>query len=340
MQTVTIPFAALATVGVMALQAAAPKDAPKPAPAATGAPAPKPGPWDNELVVQRVAADGTTAALATFTRADVASIARLADGRLVVAFQGFPADDAAHFNRVAVRLSADEGRTWTAPEPIAVAGMDAGLAPPFDPALVALPDGRVRMYFITHTGTDAAPGPTGVHSAVTSDGTHFTYEPGVRFTVPGRVVVDCAAGLHAGMFHLVVPDNGTPAEFLGRRTRGEPQPGGNGYHATSTDGLAFTRAADLPLPSTRDRWWGNLCSDGAQLLFFGTGPGPWPVASTDGVRWAPSPAPLRMPGIDPCAARLRDGSWLLVATKVPAPAPAAAPAQPAPGSQPSGAISK
>lgn len=326
MQTAAIPFALLAFVGAVALQAA------------------QPGPADNALVVERVAADGTSAALATFGRADVPSIARLQDGRLLLACQAFPADDAAHFNRVAVRVSADDGRTWGAPTPIVVTNMDAGLVPPFDPALVALPDGRVRLYFITHTGSDAAPGPTGVHSAVSADGTHFDYEPGVRFTVPGRVVVDCAAGLHAGTFHLVVPDNGTPAEFLGRRRRGEPQPGGNGYHATSTDGLAFTRVADLPLPSDRNRWFGNLLSDGAQLLFFGTGPGPWPITSADGMQWAPAAAPVRMPGIDPCALRLRNGAWLVVATKVPAPAPIPAPAQPAPGaapgSQPSGAISK
>ena len=328
MQTAAIPFALLASFGALALQAA------------------QPGPAGNALVVERIAADGTSTTLATFGRADVPSIARLQDGQLLLACQAFPADDAAHFNRVAVRLSADDGRTWGAPTPIVVANMDAGLAPPFDPALVALPDGRVRLYFITHTGSDAAPGPTGVHSAVTTDGTHFDYEPGVRFTVPGRVVVDCAAGLHAGTFHLVVPDNGTPAEFLGRRRRGEPQPGGNGYHATSTDGLAFTRVADLPLPSDRNRWFGNLLSDGAQLQFFGTGPGPWPVTSADGMQWSPAAAPVRMPGIDPCAVRLRDGAWLVVATKVPAkaPVPTPAPAQPAPGaapgSQPSGAISK
>jgi hypothetical protein len=245
---------------------------------------------------------------------------RLKDGRLAVAFQAFPAGDAANFNRIAVRFSADDGRTWGEPTPIVVSNMDAGLAPPFDPALVALPDGRVRLYFITHTGTDAAPGPTAVHSAISTDATHYDYEPGVRFTVPGRVVVDCAAALHAGTFHLVVPDNGTPAEFLGRRRSGEPQPGGNGYHATSADGLAFTRAADLPLPSTRDRWFGNLLSDGARLLFFGTGPGPWPMESADGMRWTPSPAPVAMPGIDPSAVRLRDGAWLVVATRVSAPA--------------------
>lgn len=334
MRTAAISFIVLACAGPGALQVAAPpaKDAAPPAPARA------PVPVDNALVVQRIATDGSATTLATFGHADVPSIARLKDGRLLLAFQGFPADDAVHFNRTAVRTSADEGRTWSAPEPITVTGMDAGLAAPFDPALVALPDGRVRLYFITHAGTDAAPGPTGVHSAVSTDGTHYAYEPGVRFTVPGRVVIDCAAGLHAGVFHLVVPDNGTPDEFLGRRRRGEPQPGGNGYHATSTDGLAFTRAADLPLPSVRNRWFGNLLADGAQLLFFGSGPGPWPVTSADGMQWAPAATPVRMPGVDPCAVRLADGAWLVVATTEPAPAQPA-PAAP-PGSQPSGAISK
>jgi hypothetical protein len=269
------------------------------------------------VVVQRVTADGTASTVATFGRADVSSIARLQDGRLAIACQAFPKIDRAHFNRIAVRFSSDDGRTWGEPKPIVVANMDVALAPPFDPALVVLPDGRVRLYFITHTGTDAAPGQTAVHSATSTDATHYDYEPGVRFTVPGRVVVDCAAALHEGVFHLVVPDNGTPAEFLERRRRGEPQPGGNGYHATSTDGLVFTRAADLPLSSTRDRWFGNLLSDGTQLLFFGSGPGPWPMTSADGKRWAPAVTSMRMPGVDPCALRLRDDSWLVVATREP-----------------------
>ena len=309
MHTIALSIIALVSAAGIALQTATP-----PAP---GTPAPAPGPWDNELVVQRVAADGTASTVATFGRADVSSIARLQDGRLAIACQAFPKDDRAHFNRIAVRFSSDDGRTWGEPKPIVMANMDVALAPPFDPALVVLPDGRVRLYFITHTGTDAAPGQTAVHSATSTDATHYDYEPGVRFTVPGRVVVDCAAALHEGVFHLVVPDNGTPAEFLERRRRGQPQPGGNGYHATSTDGLVFTRAADLPLSSTRDRWFGNLLSDGSQLLFFGSGPGPWPMTSADGKRWAPVVASMRMPGVDPCAVRLRDDSWLVVATREP-----------------------
>lgn len=312
MHTIALSIIALVSAAGIALQTATP-----PAPGAP-APAAAPGPWDNEVVVQRVTADGTASTVATFGRADVSSIARLQDGRLAIACQAFPKDDRAHFNRIAVRFSSDDGRTWGEPKPIVMANMDVALAPPFDPALVVLPDGRVRLYFITHTGTDAAPGQTAVHSATSTDATHYDYEPGVRFTVPGRVVVDCAAALHEGVFHLVVPDNGTPAEFLERRRRGEPQPGGNGYHATSTDGLVFTRAADLPLSSTRDRWFGNLLSDGSQLLFFGSGPGPWPMTSADGKRWAPAVTSMRMPGVDPCAVRLRDDSWLVVATREPA----------------------
>ena len=323
MQTIAISIIVLASVGTLAMQVAVPpaKDAVPPAKDTTPhAPTAAPGPWDNALVVQRVAADGAATTIGTFARADVSNIVRLGDGRLALACQAFPAGDAAHFNRVAVRFSGDDGQTWGEPTPIAVANMDAGLAPPFDPSLVALPDGRVRLYFVTHTGTDEAPGPTAIHSAISTDCVHYEYEPGERLSVPGRVVVDCAAALHAGVFHLVVPDNGTPAEFLARRRSGEPQPGGNGYHATSADGLAFTRVADLPLPSPRDRWFGNLVSDGAQLLFFGTGPGPWPMASPDGMRWAPAAASVAMPGVDPSAVRLKDGSWLVAATRSPAPA--------------------
>lgn len=312
-----MPPAAPSVVLITALSLVAMQSPSPPVPdhAATPAARPAAGPWNDELVVQRVASDGKPATLATFGRANVSSIARLADGRLVLAFQGFPADDPPRFNRTAVRFSGDDGRTWSEPEPIVVTGLEAGLAPPFDPALVALPDGRVRLYFISHSGTEAAPGQTAVHSAISTDGVRFAYETGVRFTVAGRVVVDCAAALHAGVFHLVVPDNGTPAEFLDRRRRGEAQPGGHGYHATSPDGLTFTRTADLSLASSRDRWFGNLVSDGGPLLFFGTGPGPWPVASADGLRWTPSPAAVEVPGVDPCAIRARDGSWIVVATR-------------------------
>ena len=280
----------------------------------------------NSLCVERMSNDGTIARLDTLAGADTSSVARMNDGRLLLAYQGFPADDKAEFNRTAVRFSPDDGRTWTDAAPIVVDGIDPNLAPPFDPAIVALPDGRVRLYFISYVKPEgkpsAPPTKTSIYSAVSSDGVRYQFEPDVRFTVEGRVVLDAAAALHQGIFHLIVPDNGTASEFLERRERGEAQPGGNGYHAVSKDGIAFERVADLTLPSTQNRWWGNLLSNGDSLLFFGTGPGPWPLVTNDGMRWEPVAKPLALAGVDPCAIRTRDRGLLLITTTEPARTPA------------------
>ena len=77
----------------------------------------------------------------------------------------------------------------------------------------------------------------------------------------------------------------------------------------------------MTLPSTRDRWFGNLLSDGGTLLFFGTGPGPWPVASTDGNAWKAAAATVPVSGVDPAVTRLADGSWLVLSTREPARGP-------------------
>jgi hypothetical protein len=306
----------------------------------------------NDLVVRRVPAQGSPEELTVFTSADTSSVARIKDGRIkdgriedgriALAFQGFPADDPSAFNRAAVRFSDDDGRTWTEAARIVVDNLDASLAPPFDPTLVALPDGRVRLYFISFVARGLKPGTsptaTAVYSAISTDGVRFAFEPGVRFAVEGRVVLDAAAALHQGVFHIVVPDNGTADEFLERRAKGEAQPGGNGYHAVSTDGLAFDRAADLSLPSTRNRWWGNLLSDGDSLLFFGTGPGLWPLVSKDGMSWSVATKPVALTGVDPAVLRIHDEALLVVTThetpQMPrSDSPSAAPAGVAPAAE-------
>ena len=73
-----------------------------------------PGPWDNDVLVHRLDDSGRFEQLATFDRAGVPTVGRMPDGRLIAAFQSFPADDNRNFDRVAVRFSSDEGRTWTA----------------------------------------------------------------------------------------------------------------------------------------------------------------------------------------------------------------------------------
>jgi len=278
----------------------------------------RPGPWDNDVLVYRTSATGRPEQLATFERAGVPTVARLKDGRLIAAFQHFPQDDNRNFDRVAVRFSSDEGRTWTKPEPIVVDGLEAGLARPFDPTLVPLPDGRIRLYFTSNRSPDFRRSIPAIYSAISEDGIRYTFEPGVRFAVDGRLVIDCAVALHDGVFHLIVPDNGTPEDMQANQQRREPARGGAGYHAVSRDGLKFERVADVAL-QTNDRWLGNMQSDDGRLVFFGTGGGNWPVTSADGVKWEVDANAMRIPGADPGAVKLQDGSWLLVVTGPPRP---------------------
>ena len=279
----------------------------------------------------------------TFERAGVSTIARLADGRLIAAFQNFPSDDQVNFDRAAASFSSDEGVTWTKPAPIVVEGMTEGLMRPFDPTLVVLDDGRVRIYFTSNRNKEFAKSTPEIYSAIGTDGINYTFEPGVRFAIEGRGVIDCAVVRHKSgdkdQFYMFVPDNGTPQEMKAQmgqqvqqqmrrpaggggeqaqrpQARKEPAYASNGYHATSSDGLTFTRVADVKAPE-RSKFLGCAVSDGEKILFFGTGPAKWPLTSEDGVKWTAGKEPLRVEGADPGAVRLKNGDWLVTMTSRP-----------------------
>jgi hypothetical protein len=107
---------------------------------------------------------------------------RRKDGRLLAAFQHFPKDDERNFDRVAVAFSKDEGVSWSKPERFLVDGMEAGLARPFDPTLVPLPDWRLRMYFTSNRSPDFRRSTPEIYSAISDDGVRYQFEPGVRFS--------------------------------------------------------------------------------------------------------------------------------------------------------------
>jgi hypothetical protein len=301
----------------------------------------QPGPWDNDVVVYRVGRDGTSERLAAFPRAGVPTLARLADGRLIAAHQHFPADNDADFDKVAVHFSSDDGKTWTPPRVIGLTGLPEGMRFPFDPTLVPLGDGRVRLYFTSVRGRRIDVNPPAIYSAISANGIDFTVEPGVRFAVDGRQVIDCAVVLHQGTFHLYSPDNGV-IRTGGAEPRGLPNPADappsfSAYHATSADGLTFTRQPDVTLGEGL-RWLGNAQSEDDVIRFFGTGGGGgmvrlpagrgvagppqngprpgggiWTATSRDGSAWT-GDATFAVPGADPGAARTEAGGWIVVAT--------------------------
>jgi hypothetical protein len=278
----------------------------------------QPGPWDNDVVVYRVTANGQATKLATFDRAGVPTLARLKDGRLIAAHQHFPADNRADFDKVAVHFSSDDGASWTPSQVIRLEGLAEGMRFPFDPTLVPLPDGRVRLYFTSRQ--QRQPELPAIYSAISNDGVAYAVEPGVRFRIEGRPVIDCAVALHDGVFHLYAPDNGTlapPQPGQPPPQIGEGAPMGAGYHATSRDGLTFVRAPDVRIDGQR-RWLGNAQSDGKTMTFFGTGGGVWIGTSTDGSAWQVSSTAFVM-GADPGGVAARDGGWIFAVTGPPRP---------------------
>jgi hypothetical protein len=78
----------------------------------------------------------------------------------------------------------------------------------------------------------------------------------------------------------------------------------------SSDGLQFTRQADIP-SSGSFNWLGNLISVDGALRFYGNSPaGLWYAESRDGLSWT-SPVVVNVRGGDP-AVVTDQGLWLLV----------------------------
>jgi hypothetical protein len=279
----------------------------------------RPGPWDNDVFVYRAEKNGTVSRLATFPRAGVPTVARMKDGRLIAAHQYFP-ETGEGFDKVAVHFSADEGKTWTAARTIGLTGLPEGMRPPFDPTLLPLPDGRIRLYFTSTRGRGPNAGMPAIYSAISKDGTDYAVEPGARFAIEGRPVIDCAVVLHKGKFHLYSPDNGAGAPPGSGPAFGIPEAKareGYGYHALSTDGLTFARQPDVHIDGN-GAWLGCAQSDGDLIGFFGTGRGGlWFGTSSQGGEWTLGTFNLRIRGADPGAVKLSEGVWLFVVTGPP-----------------------
>ena len=280
----------------------------QPRPREPGAPPPPPqrfGPWDNDLVIA-TSEDGLTFdPPKTFVeRGGVPHIARDSKNRLIATFQWFPFDRPEAFDKVAARVSEDGGKIWTDAKTITVKDLPEGYARPFDPTLLPLPDGRLRLYFTSHRPGHRTPA---IYSALSADGDPraYVFEPDPRLGVDDKPVIDCAAVRLGDTIHLYAPVQDKP---------------GHGYHATSQDGVTFERQADVQLldddPKLQRNWLGCAIAtaDGRAIRFYGSSRrGVWSATSADGVTWKLDET-TRAPGADPGVAPTVDGTYLLVST--------------------------
>ncbi|MDA1008905.1 MAG: hypothetical protein O2800_07920 [Planctomycetota bacterium] len=257
------------------------------------------GPWNNDIGVWRIAVGGTPVRVHTFARAGVSSVVQLASGELVAAFQWFPENNPASFDHIALSRSVDDGLTWSTPTTPPITGLLADDRAPFDPTLIALDDGRIRMYFTMNKLVGASVPRIG--SAISTDGIQFALEAGDRFAVSGQMVIDCAVAQLGNTWQLISPIQNAD---------------GAAYRATSSDGLNFVRQADLTGPAT-NRWLGAMIQIPKGLRFYGSSNnGVWSARSTNGSSWTIDSPPPGLPGADPGVAALPNGTLVVTATVV------------------------
>lgn len=259
------------------------------------------GPWNHDLLILE-SADGLRFGQPRVfvERGGVPSVLRDKMGRLVVAFQWFPFERPEAFDRVAVMLSSDEGKTWSKPQPVVIRELPGNFVRPCDPTLALLEDGRIRLYFTSDPRDGKG---AGTYSAASSDGVNYTFEPGARFRVEGEMVLDCAVARLGQTWHYYAPVQG---------------PRSRGYHAVSEDGLRFTRLPDVTMPGDR-RWLGCVVPTKEGLRFYGSGQdGIWSAVSRDGSTWQPEDGSRAMGG-DPGVVETRGGRYLMIVTGGPRP---------------------
>jgi len=267
------------------------------------------GPWDHDVLVYSVDTKGNQQQLSTFERAGVPTIGVMKDGRLIAAHQWFPEDDEDNFDKIAVLFSGDNGQTWTKPVAMEFEGLDPEARYPFDPTLVVLEDGRVRLYFTYMIGSrqfnEATPG---IASAISQDGIHYVKEDGWRLQVEDEPVIDCSVCLFKNRWHLVSPFQSNNES--------------KAYHAVSKDGLEFKRERDIEIDESF-KWLGCMQVMDGKLTFFGSrqhgappptsGRGIPVLTSTNGTRWR-SAESLQVMGADPGVVELEDGTKVVLVT--------------------------
>ncbi len=262
------------------------------------------GPWNMNLYTATSTNGNLFTNIVLFEqRAGVVSAAKLPDGKLLTAFQWFPSNDPQNFDKVALKQSSDDGKTWSKPIPAKFMNYPEEYSRPFDPTLLVTKEGKVRMYFTVNTSL--TPGPdmkTAFYSAISDDGITFTFEPNVRFGIKDTKLVDSAATIINGFYHLTAPVTD----------------GSGAYHAVSLDGLTFTQTATIA--STPDyNWTGNLVPFQDGFRFYGIskkGGKLFYSFSKDGQTWT-TPTLTNLWGGDPAVVQTTDSHYLIFYTSKP-----------------------
>lgn len=265
----------------------------------------KNGPWNRDLLLFSSTNGTTWENEDVFVEAaGVPSITSMENGTLVAAFQWFPVESPENFDKVAISMSQDGGKTWSDPIPATFEDLPNEYQRPFDPTVVRAEDGTIRMFFTSSPSENKIFNDTvAIYSATSEDGLTYTFESGTRLDSEGVANFDSAAALFNNTWYLSTPKN-IPGESTGGT-----------YLATSTDGINFEEQEGYE-ETNGYNWTGNLVIMNELLTFFGTAsPGNiWYTQSSNGVSWSEKTL-TNVRGGDPAVIQTEEGTWIMIAVE-------------------------
>lgn len=264
------------------------------------------GPWQAPLMIC-TSSNGSTFNTATVFQdsSGVPSVIRLgspSSDTLMAAFQWFPAPKfSTYWDKIAVKFSYNGGTTWTTPTSCTFTGLPAGFQRPFDPSLVQLSNGQIRMYFSDGVNSPP-PGGIDTYSGISNDGITYTFEPVAKFDDPTKNAIDPAVINFGGTYFY--------NSWSGTTTDGA-------FRATSNTGVTFTTQAVSAYDGTH-LWLGNYLTDGSLLKFYGCGSSIWVNSSTNGTTWNTYTVTNIPMGADPAVVKNKTGTYVMLYTGPPA----------------------
>jgi hypothetical protein len=264
------------------------------------------GPWQSPLLIC-TSVNGTTFGAPTLFQDSsgvptVIRLGTLSSDTLLAAFQWFPAPKfSTYWDKTAVKFSYNGGTTWTAPKSCTFTSMPAGFQRPFDPSLMQLANGQIRLYYSCGPTTSTI-GDINTYSALSNDGITYTFEPTARFDDATKNAIDPSVVNFAGSY-FYNSWTGTPSD--------------GAFRATSNNALTFTTQATSTYDGTH-LWLGNYMTDGSLLKFYGCGMNIWVNSSTNGTTWNTYSVTNVGMGADPAVVKNKSGTYVMLYTGPPA----------------------
>lgn len=222
------------------------------------------------------------------------------NGRLILTFQYFSAEDEEMFDVIAYMISEDNGKTWSALQKLEIEGLPEpiGYNTAVDPTLIKLSDDSLRLYFTYQSKDQQYPTLVAARNADGLVEGVFTYEE-ISYIgeEPGITMLDPAVVFFDGNYHHYTWQHDSEENI----------------HMISKMGLIFQQQEDISLPMGM---LGSVIKTEHGIVFYGTQEGNVASAtSEDGYTWTMQEG-TRAQGADPGVVHLADGSYLMVFTRL------------------------